>query len=297
MTAALAVVNSARTSFVPVPPMSRRLLPLVLAVAVTSSGCAYLAQFLRTAFQQPSLTFKNLGLTDISLAGLTLDTIWNLNNPNQVGLSLASIEYALAVEDKQVVAGAPPQGLQIAPGGSSELHFPANVRFQDLVAVVETFLTKDNASYRASGALGVNTPIGVIRLPLATEGQFEVPKVPLVQFGNPRITNVSFAGATVEFPLAVTNRNTYALPVNGLTGTVSLAGANIGTLSTGGFGSMEGKGVKNVTLPLQVNFLSAASAAGAIARGGNAQVQFNAQLQSGGLNLPVNVNQLVNLVR
>jgi LEA14-like dessication related protein len=121
--------------------------------------------------------------------------------------------------------------------------------------------------------------------------------VPLVQFGNPRITNVSFAGATVEFPLAVTNRNTYALPVNGLTGTVALAGSNIGTLSTGGLGSMEGKGVKNVTLPLQVNFLSAATAATAIARGGNAQVQFNAQLQSGGLNLPVNVNQLVNLVR
>ena len=60
---------------------------------------------------------------------------------------------------------------------------------------------------------------------------------------------------------------------------------------------MEGKGVKSDTLPLTVNFLSAASAAVVIARGGNAQVAFNAQVQSGGLALPVNVNQLVNLVK
>lgn len=274
-----------------------RLLPLVAAVALVSSGCAYLRQFLATAFQTPTFTFKNLGLTDISLAGLNLDTIWELRNPNQVGISLASIEYALAVEQKQVIAGAPPQGLQIAPNSASDLHFPANVRFQDLAAVVETFLNKDSASYQASGAIGVNTPIGVIRLPLSTQGQFEVPKVPLVAFGNPRITNVSFQGATVEFPLAVTNRNTYALPISGVTGNLALAGSNIGTLSTGDLGNMEGKGVKNVTLPLTVNFLQAASAAGVIARGGNAQVVFNAQVQSGGVGLPVNVNQLVNLLR
>ncbi|MBL8939644.1 MAG: LEA type 2 family protein [Archangium sp.] len=277
--------------------MNRRLLPLFAVFTLVTSGCAYLQQFLRTAFQQPSFQFKNLGLTDISLAGLNLDTIWELRNPNQVGLSLASIEYALAVEDKQVIAGAPPQGLQIAPNSASDLHFPAALKFQDIAAVVETFLNKDYASYAASGAIGVNTPIGIIRLPLSTQGQFEVPKVPLIAFGNPRITNVTFAGATVEFPLAVTNRNTYALPVSGVTGGLSLAGANIGTLSTGDLGHMEGRGVKSVTLPLTVNFLSAASAAVVIARGGNAQVAFNAQVQSGGLALPVNVNQLVNLVK
>jgi LEA14-like dessication related protein len=293
-------VNSARLRAVWLrapKTMNRRLLPLLAVFTLVTSGCAYLQQFLRSAFQEPSFRFKNLGLTDISLGGLTLDTIWELNNPNTVGLSLASIEYALDVEGKQVIAGAPPQGLQIAPNSASDLHFPAALKFQDLVAVVETFLTKDFAAYRASGAIGVNTPIGVIRLPLATEGQFEVPKVPLVQFGNPRVTNLSFGGATIEFPLAVTNRNTYALPISGVSGAVSLAGANIGTLSTGDLGNMEGKGLKNVTLPLNVNFLSAASAGLAIARGGNAQVAFNAQVQSGGIGLPIKVDQLVNLLK
>lgn len=275
--------------------MHRRLLPL--ALLLTLSGCAYLQQFLRTAFREPGFRFKNVALNDISLAGLTLDTIWELNNPNQVGISLASIEYALFVEEKQVVAGAPPQGLQINPNSTQDLHFPGGIRFQDLVAVIDTFLNKDQAAYRASGAIGVNTPIGVLRLPLSTQGQFEVPKVPLIQFGSPRVSNVSFGGATVEFPLVVTNRNTYALPISGVSGAVSLAGSNIGTLSTGDLGNMEGRGARNVTLPLTVNFLSAAAAGVAIARGGNAQVGFNAQVQSGGLGLPINVNQLVNLVK
>jgi LEA14-like dessication related protein len=277
--------------------MTVRLKLCAVAAVVAFSGCAYLQQFLRTAFREPGFRFKNLGLNDISLAGLTLDTIWELNNPNQVGLSLASIEYALDVENKQVVSGAPPQGLQIAPNSASDLHFPANLRFQDIVAVVETFLNQDTATYRASGALGVNTPIGVVRLPLSTQGQFEIPKIPLVQFGNPRISSVNLTGATVEFPLAVTNRNTYALPISGLSGSLALAGASIGTLTTGNLGNMEGKGVKNLTLPLSVNFLSAAGAAAAIARGGNAEVAFNAQLQSGTQAVPINVNQLVSLLK
>jgi LEA14-like dessication related protein len=277
--------------------MTSRLLPLLAAVTLFTSGCAYLRDFLRTAFQQPAFRFKTLGLSDISLAGLTLDTVWELNNPNTIGLSLASVEYGLSIENKQVIAGSPPQGLQVAPNSTQELHFPGGVRFQDLAAVVETFLTKDFAEYRATGAIGVNTPIGVLRFPLEKAGQFEVPKVPLVQFGNPKVSNVSFAGATIEFPLSVTNRNTYALPISSVTGSVALAGSTIGQLSTGNLGAMDGKGVKQVTLPLTINFLSAAGAAVAIAQGGNAQVKFDAQVQSGGLALPVKVDQLVNVLR
>ncbi len=272
---------------------------LLIAIAACSllSGCAYLSQFLSAAFKQPTFAFKNLGLSDASLSGITLDTVWRLDNPNPVGLSLASIDYALEVEDKQVVSGGPRQGLQINAQGSSDLHFPANLKFQDLVGVVQTFLNKDNAKYRASGALGVQTPIGVLKFPLAAEGLFEVPKVPNIVFGNPRVSNVNFQGATVEFPMTVTNKNSYALPVAALVGNVALAGANIGTITTGNLGALQGKGNKQVAIPLTVNFLQAAGAATKIAQGGQAQVTFNAQLESGGQKMPINLNQLVNIQR
>ena len=276
----------------------KRLVTAALALSLLSlSGCQYLMQFLRSSgAKEPTFSFKNFNLTDASLAGINLDTVWDLGNPNPVSISLASIDYALFIEQKQVVAGRPQNGLQIAANGSSELHFPANIKFQDIVGVVDTFLNKDNASWRAEGSLGVQTPIGIVKLPIAKDGMFEVPKLPAIVFGNPRITNVTFTGATVEFPLTVTNKNTYALPL-AVVGNLAVAGANVGSISTGNLGAMEGKGAKQLTIPLNISFVNAVGAAASAVRGGNAQVTFNAQVQSGGQNVPVKIDQLLNFVR
>lgn len=274
----------------------KRTLFAALALSVLS-GCALLSQFLRSAFKEPSFVFRNMALGDISLGGLTLDTVWDLNNPNTVGLSLASVDYALFIEEKQVVAGSPPSGLQIPAQGSSELHFPAGIKFADVAGVVETFLTKDNASWRAEGSLGVQTPVGVLKLPLVKDGMFEVPKLPAIVFGNPRVTNITLQGATVEFPLTVTNKNTYALPIAGVTGNLAIAGSNVGSISTGNLGAMDGKGTREVAIPLNVNFFSAAGAAANAIRGGSAQVSFNAQVQSGEQAVPLKIDQLVRFIR
>ena len=142
---------------------------IVTALSFTIlSGCAILRELLLASqqtgagFNQPNFTFRNVALTDISLGGLNLDTVWDLNNPNPIGLSLATVDYALFIENKQVVAGAPQNGLQIAANGATQLHFPAGIKFADIAQVVETFLSRDNASWRAEGSLGVQTPISVI---------------------------------------------------------------------------------------------------------------------------------------
>ncbi len=270
---------------------------VLMVAAMLVAGCAALSDFLKGAFTEPTLTFQRLGLENISLSGLTLDTAWALNNPNAIGISLASVDYALFVEEKQVVAGSPPQGLQIAANGSTDLHFPAAIRFQDLVAVIETFLNKDTAAYRAEGALGVQTPIGVLKFPIAKSGDFEVPKIPAIAFANPRVSNLSIQGVTIEFPLTVTNKNSYALPVAGVLGNLNLAGSSLGSISTGDLGALDGKGVKTVALPLTVNFMSAGMGIFNAVQRGSAPITFDAKVKSGETEVPLNVNQLVNFVR
>ncbi len=276
--------------------MSWRRVALLSALMATA-GCAQLRDFLRAAVQEPAFVFKRLALENASLSGLTLDTVWSLTNPNSVGISLASVDYALFIEDKQVVAGAPKEGLQIAPNASSDLHFPAQVKFQDVVAVVDTFLNKDTAHYRAEGSVGVQTPLGLLRLPLAKSGEFEVPKVPAVVFGNPRVSNLSIQGVTIDFPLQVTNKNSYALPVAGLVGAVTLAGSNVGTLSTGNLGALDGRGTREVSVPLTVNFLSAGMGVFNAVQQGRADLRFAAHIQSDTVHLPLNIQQLVNFAR
>ncbi|XXF78770.1 LEA type 2 family protein [Myxococcaceae bacterium GXIMD 01537] len=278
-------------------PMKRPLLLLATLGLVTLSGCAALQSLLKGAFQQPRLTFKTARLADASLSDATVNLVYEVDNPNGFGLSLASVDYAFSVEGKQVVAGTPRNGLQLKANGKSELVFPANVKFADLVPVVETFLTKDQARFKAQGAIGIKTPVGVIRLPLEKEGTFDVPKIPSVKIESPRITNLNLTGATVEFPLTVTNRNGFPLPVGGIVGALKVAGADVGTLSTGDLGMLDASGTRQLTLPLRIDFVRALQAGNALRSGNNAQVRFDGKLTSKAQAVPVDFNQLLNFRR
>ncbi len=271
--------------------------PLVAAVSVLVSGCALLSQLLTDAFQQPTFRFKNVALHSASLAGISLDTVWQLDNPNAVGISIATIDYALFIDTKQVVAGTPLKGLQIPANGSTDLTFPAEIKFLDIVPAIEALLTKDTASWRVEGSIGLQTPIGIIAFPIAMEDVFETPKLPAVQFANPRVTNITLQGATVEFPVSVTNRSSFPLALSEVVGTVSIAGTSVGTLSTGTLGQLDAKGTRQVSLPLTINFFSAGSALVSAINGGNANLKFDAQVQSGGTQVPLKLDQWVNFVR
>lgn len=268
-----------------------------LALSLSVSGCASLKNLFKNAFQKPALRFKTVNLRNVSLSGLNLDTVWTLDNPNPIGLSLATVDYSLFVEGKQVVAGKPKQGLTIPADKTADLVFPADLKFQELAPTLGVFLNQDTAKYRVEGHLGVKTPIGIITLPLSKEGSFEVPKVPQLQFEQARITNLTLSGATIELPLKLTNRNSFPLPVGGIAGNLNIGGANVGTVSTGDLGLVPGKGSQTVKLPVTIHFAQAAQAVMTLRNGGNAQVKLNGNLTSGNTSVPINLSELANFVR
>jgi LEA14-like dessication related protein len=286
--------NAARTNG---ERLMRRIVLLVCGVAGILSGCAALSDVLRTAFAPPTLRFKSVELSNVTLDALALDTIWSLENPNAIGVSLASVEYRLSVEGQQVVAGAPARGLQVAPNASSDLHFPAELRFRDLAQLGQALWVKEFAHYRAEGSIGIETPIGVLSLPMSTEGEFEIPRVPKLELLPVRVTRIDLSGAAFEFPLIFTNRNSFVWPDARLTGTVTIAGVRVGTVALPSLGAIPGHGTKQVSIPLQVSFLSAAGAVVSAVRSGSAPVQMDVQLEAGGQRVPVQVDQLVQFLR
>lgn len=270
---------------------------LLIIAAFLVASCAALTQFLDSAFQRPSFTFKDVSLSNLSLNGLTLDTVWQLQNPNPIGLSLATADYRLSVEGKQVLAGSPPNGLNIPAQGSQDLHFPASFKLLEIFPALSDLATKDVARYKVEGTVGINTPIGVLNFPLAYENQFEVPKIPQVQFQPPKVTSLNLRGATVEFPLAIANRNSFSLPIEGVSGALRISGVSVGNVSTGNVGALEGKATKVITMPVTIDLLSAASGLVRALQGGTAPVEFHAALNSGGRSVPVDLNQVLNFIR
>lgn len=275
----------------------RRTLVLAVSVGLLLPGCAVLRDLLATAFTPPTLRFAGVAVRDASLTGLTLDTRWQLDNPNGVGLSIAALDYAVFVDGRRVVAGAPPLGLQVAARGTTELTFPATVRFLELAPALEAVLSRDTATVRVEGTVGLDTPVGRVGVPLAAEQAFELPKLPQVEFGSPRLGQLTLAGATVEFPLSVLNRTSYPLLLQGLSGRVSLGGAELGSLATGPLGGLEGGGRRTLTLPLTVRFLSVGAAAVRVLQGGRATLLFQAQLDTPAGPIPLQLEQVVDVVR
>lgn len=266
-------------------------------VLVMLSGCAALTDVIQAAFQKPRFTFKAARLANVTFEGLSLDTVWQLDNPNPIGLSLARADYKLSVEGKQVVAGRPPNGLQIPAQGSTELTFPAGIKLRDIFPLAQDLANKEFAQYRVEGVVGVQTPIGVIDFPLSYEDKFEVPKLPAFALQPPRITKLSFQGTTVEFPISITNKNSFALPLQGITGALKIGGQPVGRVATGDLGRLEGKASRVVSIPLSFDLLNTAGVVTQAIQGGSAQVELEGELQAGSSRVPIDLSQVLRFIR
>ncbi len=259
--------------------MTRRLgLLAILWMAFSAMGCA---------LQKPTLQLKSVSLKDADLEGTTLDVVYTLTNPNPIGLQLASADCNLQVEGHPVVSGTPSAGLAIPPAGSAELTFPARVHFKEIAPVLEVFFTKETASYRASGQVGVATPLGPLQVPFAYDGSFPVPKLPTVTLEKPVVEAMTLSGARVVFPIKVTNRNGFPLPVSGLNGLVTIAGANVGSASASVANALGPHETRTLHVPLEVSFMQAGFAVANMIRGGDGPVTLKGALHAGSFNLPI----------
>jgi LEA14-like dessication related protein len=271
--------------------MSRRLVvTLGPALALAAASCATLQQLASGAFEKPSVAYKSMSLTDVSLSGATVNVVTTVTNPNGVGLSLTDVDYRLSVDGHAVATGKPPGGLEIPAHGTADVTLPATVRFSDLGAALNTVLGKDKARYRADGTLGLNTPIGVVRLPFSHEESFDLPKVPAIALGTPRLTRIGLDRATVELPLTLTNRGSYPLPLDALTAGVRIGGAQVGEVSSRALGVLQPGASQAVTLPLVVPLGGALDAASAILRGGPVPISLEGNLQSGPVPVPFSLS-------
>jgi LEA14-like dessication related protein len=267
---------------------------VALVSALALPGCSFFQSLLARNFQKPGLTFKSAGLSEVSLTGAVLSLDFQVDNPNDQGLSLAETDYTLLVEGKRILTGKPPGGIQIPGKGSALVTLPATVRFADLASSVAAVLRKGAASYRGEGHLGVDTPIGVVSLPFSAEGKVELPKVPTVSLGSPTLTGISMYGATLRLPLEVTNANAFALPLAEVTGALRIAGAEVGNVAAKDLGKLDARATRIVSIPLTLRYGAAMDAIRAL-QSGRTEVALSGALRSGGATIPFEVVQQVDV--
>ena len=132
----------------------------------------------------------------------------------------------------------------------------------------------------------MKTPVGVVRLPLSHQGTFELPDMPGIALGTPRLTNVAIDQATVELPVTLTAKGSYPVPLQALEAAVSVDGTRVGEVSAKDLGTLEPGTSRAVSLPLTIPFSGALQAAQAIMRGGTVPIALDGQLRSGPAPVP-----------
>jgi LEA14-like dessication related protein len=271
-------------------PMKR----LALLCAAALSACSLLRGV--ADFREPSVSFKEASLADVSLAGATVNLTLTVHNPNPQGISLAETDYQLSVAGRQLVAGKPAGGLRIAGGSSSDVVLPAQVRFADLGDSIASVLQQDQLPYRAEGHVGVSTPLGVLPLGFSKEGTLPVPRLPTVTLQPPRIAELSLTQATLDVPLTLSNPNPFPLPLGSLVGDLRIEGADVGRIASPELGRVDARNSRTVAVPVTVRFAQALATARAL-REGRARVVLDGTLSSGGASVPVHVEREVDFTR
>lgn len=265
---------------------------LVFLIPLLAS-CSLFQSIAGSAFERPSLAFRDVKVHHIDFTGADVDVLFDVTNPNSRGLDLGAASYALDIEGHPVATGTPPKGLQVPGKGTATVTLPAHVIWNQLAPALEAVLAKKSLAYKASGSIGVNSPIGLIMLPLSHEGVIEPPHLPSISLQAPRIVSLHFTGARLALPLKLTNTNAFPLPLGALDGTVDIEGARVGRVALAQPPAVGPSSEQTIELPLDISFASAGLAVASALRSGAAHVKLDGTLRSLGASLPLHIDQNV----
>jgi LEA14-like dessication related protein len=265
----------------------RRALPFLLVLA---AGCAGLQDLARSAVKEPKVTFRSASVAAFDLEGVTLDFVWDVQNPNGFGLDLASIGWKIEAEGTRVAAGDAPGGVRILANGTSPVTFPARLRFADVPGIASLLGSgKDRIHYKLSATLGLRTPAGVLDVPLSREDQVRLPGMPHFTVDGIALRAVSFENVTFEVRLRVKNPNAFPLPAGALDYALAVSGSQVAKAEGAHLGTVPAGGSAVVAIPVKLDLAAAGHAAADVARGADVDVGLSGKANVAGIPLPVDV--------
>ena len=264
--------------------------PLLLAaLGLALASCAEVGKLAAAAIEKPRLVFKTVALQSVDLEGATLAFTYDLENPNAFGLKLAKVGYGLEVEQTSVLTGEVPGGLRIPASGTAPLTFTARLRYRDVPGVVQLVGKQDALRYKLSGVVGLDTPVGVVEVPLSHEGSVRLPGLPRFSIEGLGVRSMSLSHVTVELRVRVQNPNDFPVPPGRLDASLALGGADLAEVSGQALAAIPRNGDGRVTIPVKIDLERAGRVAADLMAGRPVDVQLRGKADVGGLSLPLDL--------
>jgi LEA14-like dessication related protein len=146
----------------------------VLAAIILSCLCLFSLSC--TDLKAPVSTFKTYEIKNISFSKTDLALIFNVENPNEIPITLKDITYNIALDGSRVTSGTS-EGFSLEAKGTKVVSFPVELVYADLAGtagnLAQKFLNRNgDVAYKIDGAVSVSDVIGFsARVPLNAEGK------------------------------------------------------------------------------------------------------------------------------
>ncbi|MCB9665697.1 MAG: LEA type 2 family protein [Alphaproteobacteria bacterium] len=259
---------------------------LVLVPLLALSGCKGINLGNLPSLEEllPKVRFERMEVTGIDFEHVAVDFVLGIDNPNPIGLELASLGWALALDGEPFLDGKGTDRLAIAARGSSSIAIPLSVTYAALPGAIQALTGADGAPYALSTKLGFSTPLGEVSVPLRHEGTLPVLRAPQLSFQAVRLDGVDLLrqSATLAIDLGLTHDQASMLKFTGFDYAFSLSGKALVEGKVAKLAEVPAGKVQTVTLPITVNLLQVGtSIAQAITTGGQVQVGLDATVTVG----------------
>lgn len=263
---------------------------LAAAALLALAGCAEVGKVIGASLEKPRLTFVSVTPQEADLEGVTLLVRYRVENPNSVGLTVASLDYRLDIDRKQALTGSQRSGLRLPVRGSADLDVPVRVRYAAVPDFLRTIFQKEQIPWHLEGTAGIETGIGVLRIPFSATGQVPAPRLPHLALAGAAVRAVGLEGLSFEVALEVSNPNAFPLPAGALAYGLRLGDRQVLSAASQALGTVPSRGKGRVVVPVKLPFGAAAEAVGKLMRGGQTDLSLQGNASFGSVGLPVDLS-------
>lgn len=275
----------------------------LLAVALASGSCAKgggLGDLGVLKDLMPKIRFDRFEVKNLTFEQIDTVFILEIDNPYPVGIDLGSFSWGLQLAGNDFLSGKDKKGSNIEASGTSKLRIPVSLGFQQIFATVTDLQGKDSVPFRFSGHVGVNTPLGQLKLPYQAKGDMPVIKPPKISFQKIRLDKVDVLGgkATIAVDLGLAHQGAATMLFKAFDYDLTIGGKKVLEGLVDDLAEVPAGKTRTVSLPVTVNLISVGETIfRAITGGGKLDVGLDARLKIGTPfgDLPLSINETGNL--
>ncbi|HRP68962.1 MAG TPA: LEA type 2 family protein [Turneriella sp.] len=173
-------------------------------------GCASLV---KKIFDPPQVGLDRVEIQNVDFTGADLLLYIKINNPNSIGATIKSIDYAFDIDGERLVKGTKNEKTEIAANDLSIIQVPVSLRYAGLKSGVLGALSKKSLPYVLSGTVVLDTPVGALSFDIGNKGDIPVPDRPRFEIEKIALSEFSVTSTTLMVHIRVTNNHDIALDI------------------------------------------------------------------------------------